>query len=91
MNTSRIPGYIEKSFDGMLIWFAEMSKRDLLFHPDDALENIVSLSNREQLFSTHECRLINNILGDMFSEFGEDVYEAAYPGYMKRMDIQMDA
>jgi len=88
--TSRIPGYAEKNFDGMLIWFAEMSKRDLLFHPDDAPENIVSLSDGKQFFSTHECRLINNILDDMFSEFGNDVYEAAYPVYMKRMGIQMD-
>ena len=75
----------------MLIWFAEMSKRDLLFHPDDAPENIFLLSDGEPFFSTHECRLINNILDDMFSKFGDDVYEAAYPVYMKRMRVQLDA
>lgn len=91
MITSRIPSYTEKSFDGMPIWFAEMSKRDLLFHPDDAPESIVSLSDGEQFFSAYECRLINNIFDDMFSEFGDDVYEAAYPVYMKRMGIQLDA
>lgn len=91
MITSRIPSYTDKSFDGMLIWFAEISKRDLLFHPDDAPETIVSLSDGEKFFSVHECRLINNILDDMFSEFGDDVYEAAYPVYMKRMGIQLDA
>mgnify|MGYP001565083895 FL=1 len=42
MSTSRIPDYSDKSIDGMLTWFSEMSVRDLLFHPDDAPETIIS-------------------------------------------------
>lgn len=91
MITSRIPRYTEKNFNGMLSWFAEMSKRDLLFHPDDAPEDIVFISNGEQFFSTHECQLVNNILDDMFNKFGNNVYEAAYPAFMKCMDIQLDS
>ena len=91
MNTSRVPSYTEKNFDGMLTWFAEMSVRDLLLHPDDAPEQILSISDGEKVFSPHECQAINNIIDEMFDEFGDDVYEAAYPAFMKRMGIQLDA
>ena len=32
---SRIPALREVSFDGALVWFAEMQNQRLLFHPDD--------------------------------------------------------
>jgi hypothetical protein len=43
-NTSRIPDFSDKSFDGMLTWFSEMSLRNLIFHPDDMPESIVSIT-----------------------------------------------
>ena len=75
----------------MLTWFSEMSVRDLIFHPDDAPETIVSITTDENIFTVEECQKLNKIISEMFSQFDDDVYEAAYPSFMKRMDIQLDA
>jgi len=91
MNTSGIPEYSDHSFDGMLIWFAAMSERELLFHPDDAAETIYNIATGERTFSPKESGKVNAILESMFTRFGDKVYEAAYPIFMKRMGIQLDA
>ena len=91
MNTSRIPDFVVKSFDGMLMWFTEMSVRELLFHPDDAPETIISTTTGEKYFTATECRELETTLATMFQQFGGDVYEAAYPIFMQRMGIQLDA
>ena len=91
MNTSRIPDFTDKSFDGMLTWFSEMSVRGLLFHPDDAPETIVSITTDENIFTLDECCKLNNTLSEMFTQFDNEVYKAAYPSFMKCMDIQLDA
>jgi hypothetical protein len=91
MNVSRIPDFGDKSFDGMLTWFAQMSVRDLLFHPDDNPEEIVHMTTGTKFFTASECRRLERMLTEMFQLFGDDVYEAAYPVFMKRMDIQLDA
>lgn len=91
MNESRIPDFSNKSFDGMLMWFSEMSVCDLLFHPDDAPETIISTATGENFFTITECRKLESTLATMFRQFGSDVYEAAYPVFMKRMNIQLDA
>jgi len=91
MKTSRIPDYSDNNFDGMLTWFSEMSVRGLLFHPDDAPEAIISIATGEKFFTTSECRKLKGILAVMFRQFGGDVYEAAYPAFMQRMGIQLDA
>lgn len=91
MNTSRIPDYSDKSIDGMLTWFSEMSVRDLLFHPDDAPETIISAATGERFFTIGECQMLEDVLAGMFKQFGSNVYEAAYPAFMQRMGIQLDA
>jgi len=91
MSASRIPEFSDKSFDGMLFWFATMSVRELLFHPDDPAENIYNIASGEPTFSPAESREANAILKTMFNRFGDEVYEAAYPIFMKRMGIQLDA
>jgi len=91
MNVSRIPEFSDKSFDGMLFWFATMSVRELLFHPDDPAENIYNIATGEPTFTSAESRKANTILETMFNRFGDEVYEAAYPIFMKRMGIQLDA
>ena len=91
MKTSQIPDFSDKSFDGMLVWFASMSERGLLFHPDDAPETIVSIATGEALFSPREARKLTDIIGEMFERFGDEVYEAAYPIFMKCMGWRMDA
>lgn len=88
---SRVPSFNEKNFDGMLVWFAEMSKRDLLFHPDDAPASIVDIQTSARFFSDEECRILNRIIEEMFDEFGDSVYEAAYPVLMNRMGLPLDA
>jgi len=91
MSVSRIPEFSEKSFDGMLFWFATMSVRELLFHPDDPAEKIYNIATRKPMFSPVESREAGVILGEMFELHGDNVYEAAYPIFMKRMGIQLDA
>jgi hypothetical protein len=91
MNFLRIPEYKQGGFDGMLMWFAEMSVRDLLFHPDEKPEALISIHDGKAIFSNTECYALNQIIKDMFHEFGEQVYEAAYPIIMKRFGIQLDA
>ena len=91
MNESRIPEYSNKTFDGMLTWFAEMSVRELLFHPEDRPEDIIIIADGEPVFSDIECQQINIILGYMFEQFGDGVCDAAYPVFMKRMGQRLDA
>ena len=91
MHTSRIPDFCEKTQDGMLSWFAEMSIRDLLFHPDDSPSEIFVIATNERTFSGKECRKLESILGEMFNRFGDGVYDAAYPIFMKRMGIRLDS
>ena len=75
----------------MLTWFSEMSVRGLLFHPDDSPEAIVSIATNEKFFTEDECKKLENILSNMFKQFSNDVYEAAYPIFMKCMGIRLDA
>jgi len=91
MNESRVPEYSDFSFDGMLNWFAEMSVRELLFHPEDRPEDIIRIDDGKPLFSDIECQQINAILGSMFDKFGDEVCGAAYPVFMKRMGQRLDA
>ena len=91
MNKSRIPEYENISFDSMLFWFAEMSVRDLLFHPDDRPEDIVFARDGSLFFSDSECKKLNEIIERMFKDFGNQVHEAAYPITMKRFGIRLDA
>jgi len=91
MNTSRIPEYSDHSFDGMLIWFATMSERGLLFHPDDPAETIQDIATGKPTFSPDESGKAQKILDTMFKLHGDEVYEAAYPIFMKRMGIRLDA
>ena len=88
---SRIPACKNYTFDGMLYWFAEMSANDLLFHPDDDPADIVRIADNVPTFDENEVRQVRKIIDQMFAKNGDDVYEAAYPIFMKRMGIQLDA
>lgn len=88
---SRIPAYDAKNPDGMLIWFAEMAKRDLLFHPDDEPADIVSTSDGTRLFSAAEAAELRNLLENMFANHGDSVHEAAHPVYMHALGLQLDS
>jgi len=91
MNASRIPEFSDTSYNGMMIWFATMFERGLLFHPDDVPEEIVSIDSGERTFSTAESLYLRKTVDIMFELHDDNVYEAAYPIFMKRMGIQLDA
>lgn len=84
MSESRIPDFVEISSDGMLVWFAEMSARELIFHPENAPREIVSVADGSAFFSESECVKLETILATMYDHFGEGVIDSAYPIFMKR-------
>jgi hypothetical protein len=87
---NRIPECVDFTFDGMLYWFAELSKRGLLFHPDDDPAEIASLVGGGKTFSSTEAKKLRRLLGKMFAISGDVVYEAAYPAFMSHMKIQTE-
>ena len=91
MQASRVPDFTNNTFDGMLNWFAEMSVRDLLFHPDDSPTQIIANADGSPVFTTGECWKLEEILTDMFSKHGGRVHEACYPVFMKAAGQRLDA
>ena len=77
--TSRIPAWNDRSFDGMLLWFSEMSVRGLLFHPDDDPSEIFSIANGTRTFSDAEAAELRSAVAEMFRLKGDEVYEAGLP------------
>lgn len=76
---SRIPQWTDRNFDGMLIWFSEMSIRGLLFHPDDDPSEIFSIANGTRIFSDTEAAELRSTVAEMFELNGDEVYEAGLP------------
>lgn len=91
MNASRIPDFANKSREGMSIWFAEMSLRGLLFHPEDAPSDIFTIATNERAFTPDECIELDGIMAEMFELFGDGVCETAYPIFMKDAGIRLAA
>lgn len=78
-----IPEWKDHSFNGMRTWFEEMAAAQLIFHPDDEAGEIVHIQTGLPFFADTEIALINTTLSSMFSIFGDHVYEAAYPVFMR--------
>lgn len=76
---SRIPKWTGHNFDGMLVWFSEMSVRGLLFHPDDDPSEIISTASGTRLFSDAEAAELRSTVSEMFELKGDEVYEAGLP------------
>lgn len=91
MKASRIPDFANKSREGMSTWFAEMSLRGLLFHPEDAPRDIITITTNERTFTTEECVKLDGIMAEMFAMFGDDVCETAHPIFMKCMGLRQAA
>ena len=83
MEEMRIPVVHGNSFKAMHVWFGEMYERGLLFHPDDAPESIVEIETDQPMFSEVESRKLAVLLDAFFSRFGDRVYDAAYPYFMR--------
>ncbi len=76
---SRIPQWTDRNFDGILVWFSEMSVRGLLFHPDDDPSEIFSIANGTRTFSDAEAVELRSTVAEMFELKGDKVYEAGLP------------
>ena len=93
MNTqSRIPTLHDTTFDGALLWFAEMQCGKLLFHPEDDPADIIRISSGERMFSVDEVNELRFLLNVLDEKLGhEKMIEAAYPIFMKAFGNQLDA
>ena len=87
---NRIPEIRDLSYEGMSAWFSKLDECDLLFHPDDPPETIISLQSGQPLFNAAEVAALNAVIEPMFAMHGDRVYEAAYPFFMARMQISED-
>jgi hypothetical protein len=84
--TTRIPPLKNDSYNAMSDWYGRMAKADLLFHPDDAPQDIVLISNGARTFDDLECEQLDEVMSRLFSNHGNKVYEAAYPYFMKTLE-----
>ena len=91
MQVARVPDFTNNTFDGMLSWFAELSVRELLFHPDDSPTQIIKIADGSPTFTAEECRKLEGILADMFRKHGDRVHEACYPVFMRAVGQRVDA
>lgn len=87
----RIPAYDSANPDGMLTWFAEMSVRGLLFHPEEDPAGIVRIGTWERVFTDAEAERIRGILGSMFEKHGDETINACYPVFMRAVGQRLDA
>ena len=88
---SRIPAYESGNADGMQMWFAEMSARGLLFHPEEDPTQIIRIGTWERSFTDAEADQVRGILGSMFAEHGDDMIDACYPIFMRAAGQCLDA
>jgi len=88
---SRIPAYDSINPSGMQMWFAEMSARGLLFHPEEDPAGIVRIGTWERCFTDSEADRIRGILDSMFSEHGDEAINACYPIFMRAAGQRLDA
>ena len=75
----RIPPRTEHHFDGMRVWFSEMSVRGLLFHPDDDPSEIFSIADGTGTFSVAEAAGLRSTNAEMFESKGDEAYGAGRP------------
>lgn len=88
---NRIPAYDSANPDGMQIWFAEMSARGLLFHPEEDPASVVRIGTWERMFTDAEAARIRRILGRMFDQYGDETISACYPIFMRAAGQRLDA
>lgn len=89
MQLSRIPDFSNKTREGMSLWFAEMTARELLFHPEDRPCDVFRIVTGAKMFTKEECSRLNGILSEMFCRFGDGVCETAYPIFMKAVGFPL--
>lgn len=85
-STSRIPTLESTSYQSMDRWFKLMTEANLHFPPDDAPKDIVRISDGAPAFTEDECRALDKTMSILFENHGNDVYEAAYPHFMRFLE-----
>lgn len=83
-SVNRIPEVRKFKVRNMSAWFAKMSARNLLFHPDDDPADIIVIPTGRPVFSTDEVARLRKIMAKMFARQGNGVYDAAYPVFMRK-------
>jgi hypothetical protein len=88
---SRIPKLNSVSLDGASMWFSEMQRQNLLFHPEDDPADIVRIADGVSTFSVAEIAEIRFLLEELEIGIGHgNVIEAAYPVFLNACGIQLD-
>lgn len=72
---SRIPKYTRGKAKE---WYAEMIRLDLMYHPDDGPEDIISGKTNELLFTPEECKELYVINELIWADTNGDPCGAAY-------------
>lgn len=80
-----IPEWSDRSLAGLESWWQDIASLGLIFHPDDAPEEIVTRDSGQKLFKTEACIKLKSILFDMFSLYGDAVYDASHAALMEEM------
>lgn len=87
---NRIPEISGKSYEDMRIWFANLYAADLLFHPDDRPEDIVSIATGEPTFTLMECDVLKKSLAVLFKQHGDQVYDVVLDFCYKAINVTPD-
>lgn len=89
MHAPRIPDDAKKSHDDMSFWFAEMSLRGLLLHPEDAPDTIRAISTGVRAFTARECIKLDGIMSEIFALYGDGMCEACHPIFMRAAGLRL--
>lgn len=84
---TRIPDIPGKSAFALERWFYKLDQAGLLFNPDDAPEEIVSISTGEPVFSAEECKVLTESVNRLFEYHGDKVYDVALKYVYRAMGI----
>lgn len=76
---SRIPVLQGQTFAAAQQWFAAMQKAELLFHPDDDPQDIITIATNKRVFTAVEVTAVRTVMEQLFEVLGDDVYDACYP------------
>jgi hypothetical protein len=84
---TRIPDVPGRSTFALERWFYKLDRAGLLFNPDDAPEEVVSISTGEPVFSEEECAVLTESIDRLFEYHGERVYNVALKYFHRAVGI----
>lgn len=77
MRLSRVPECNVETIEGMRSWFDALHERGLMFHPEDAPDQIVSGLAGVRVFSDAECKELARTMRALFAKHGGAVCSVA--------------